>query len=483
MHFSDNLDPDDWHEFSRYISEFTAQEIEELARSIDAEVWQPLPESLKQSLKQEKPPQRGTEPEQVVEAYREQIRPYRAGNTHPRFFGWVQGSGNMAAMMAEIAISTMNSNCGGRDHGAVYIERQVMDWCKQILDFPLSSGGLMTSGTSASTQYALQIAMFKKLGLEHKKKGFFGVSSPLRCYASIEGHSSIIKAIQTCGIGSDNLVVIATDADNRINLQELEQQINKDRELGYRPFMVIANAGTVNTGAFDDFTSVRKLCDQYQCWMHVDGAFGAWMKIAGQPYRSLTEGMELADSLAFDFHKLMYVQYDSGALLVRDEKFQRQVFSIRPNYLAKHGKALAGGEPWYCDYGLELSRSFRALKVWFTLKIYGIKKLGQAVGFNCHLAKLLAQHIEKSSEFELVNQPVSTIVTFKLHSDADIETQNRQCEEIVTQLQLSGEAVLSLTRQGGYRIIRAAITNHRTQEGDIITVVDRLCAVARYILN
>ena len=122
----------------------------------------------------------------------------------------------MPSMMADIAISSMNSNCGGRDHGAVYIERQVMNWCKQIFDFPDTAGGLLTSGTSNSTLLALQVGMFRKLGLDHKNKGFFNVCTPLRCYASVEGHSSIIKAVQTCGIGSDNLIVIPTDDKNRI---------------------------------------------------------------------------------------------------------------------------------------------------------------------------------------------------------------------------------------------------------------------------
>jgi glutamate/tyrosine decarboxylase-like PLP-dependent enzyme len=467
MDLTDNLDPEDWEEFARYIAQYTEEEVRELSESIKGKVWKPVPESLKESLQQEQVPRQGTDLDQVIKAYREQIRPYRAGNTNPRYFGWVQGSGTMPAMMADIAISALNSNCGGRDHGAIYIERQVIDWCKQMLDFPSTCSGLMTSGTSASTQYALQIAMFKKLGIEHKRKGFFGVSSPLRCYASIEGHSSIIKAIQTSGIGSDNLVVVKTDEHNKIRIDELERLIKKDLELGYTPFMVIANAGTVNTGAFDDFESVRKLCDLYNCWMHVDGAFGAWMKIADEPYKHLTHGMELTDSLAFDFHKLMFVQYDSGALLVRDKKFHRKVFSIRPDYLAKHGQALAGGEPWYCDYGLELSRSFRALKVWFTLKTYGINQLAKAVTLNCKLATLLAEQIDLSPYLQRVSEPVSNILTFRLSIENDPAVHNPICERLVAELQLSGEVVFSLTFFEDYRVIRASITNHRTRPEDI----------------
>ena len=474
MQLTNHLDPEDWDEFARFVAEFTAEEIQELAQSIKGEVWRPVPDTLKQALQQEGCPEEGSDLLEVIQDYRHKIRPYRVGNTHPRFFGWVQGTGTMPALMADIATSAMNSNCGGRDHGAIYIERQVINWCKQLLGFPSDSGGLMTSGTSASTQYAMQIAMFKKLGIEHKQKGFFGENRPLRCYTSIEGHSSIIKAVQTCGIGSDNLVVIQTDAHNKILLDELEQKIKEDLEQGFKPFMVLVNAGTVNTGAFDDFKQVRKLCDQYACWMHIDGAFGAWMKIAEEPYHSLSAGLELADSLAFDFHKLMYVQFDSGGLLVRDEKFHRKVFTIRPNYLERHGQALAGGDPWFCDYGLELSRSFRALKVWFTFKTYGHKKLGQAVTKNCQLAELLAQQVEHSPYLQKVSEPVSNILTFKIKTEKDPDKHNQLCEKVVSTLQLAGDVVFSLTKCHEFRVIRASITNHRTTEEDIIYSIDRL---------
>lgn len=478
MQLEDNLDPENWQEMAEYIAQFSNDEITELARSLQGEVWRPVPEALKQMFLQEAVPETGCSLEEVVAKYRHTIRPYRNGNTHPRFFGWVQGTGTIPALMADIAVSAMNSNCGGRDHGAVYIERQVINWCKQIFGFPESAGGLLTSGTSNSTHLSIQVAMFRKLGLDYKNKGFFGVNQPLRCYTSKEGHSSIIKAIQTCGIGSDNLVVVDTNDQHQILIPELEKKIQQDIEQGYLPFMVIANAGTVNTGAFDVFEKVHTLCKQYDCWLHIDGAFGAWMKLADKPYADLTCCLDKADSLAFDFHKLIYAQYDCGGLLIRDGVFQQQVFSIRPNYLAPHGQALAGGDPWFCDYGLELSRSFRALKVWFTFKAYGIKKLGQAITLNCQLAKLLGELIDQSAYWTRVINPASNIVTFRLANGLSSEKNNQISEDIVAKLQLSGDAVFSLTRQGEYKIIRASITNHRTRESDIRFVVDRLNTLA-----
>ncbi len=183
----------------------------------------------------------------------------------------------------------------------------------------------------------------------------------------------------------------------------------------------------------------------------------------------------------------MYVQYDCGGLLVKDGAFQQQVFSIRPNYLAPHGQALAGGEPWFCDYGMELSRSFRALKVWFTFKAYGLNKLGQAVNENCRLAKKLAKLIKHSRHFKLAKKPVSNIVTFKMKSKLNGDKLGAQkndelCEQIVSRLQLAGEAVFSLTRQGKFRVIRASITNHRTRDRDIEYVVDRLEQLAAELM-
>lgn len=483
MNLDDGLDPIDWDDFSTFLAQFVEEEYRQLGESLHATVWQPLSVDTQSYLRDESLPVEGEEISRVIDSYRKHIRPYRAGNTHPRFYGWVQGCGTVPALMAEFAAAAMNSNCGGREHAAIYVERQVMQWCRQVFGFAQQTAGVLTSGTSAATHLAMQLAIYHKLGLEHKQKGLFGQTRALRCYTSVEGHSSIIKAIHACGIGTDNLVVIDTDEAHCISLQALEHHIQQDIDAGFLPFMVIANAGTVNTGAFDNFSAIRRICDRYQCWMHVDGAFGAWLRLADAPYRQLTLDLELADSLAFDFHKLMYVQYDCGALLVKHGEFQQDVFSVRPNYIAKQGKALAGGDPWLCDFGLELSRSFRALKVWFSIKTYGLKKLGQAIQLNCELAKFLAECIDHSEYFQTIAPPVSTIVTFKLKSVQDVTLNNAYCEEIVTQLQISGAAVFSLTHWKEYRVIRASITNHRTRKQDISDSVRILESQAASLLK
>jgi aromatic-L-amino-acid/L-tryptophan decarboxylase len=483
MNFDDGLDPANWDDFSTFVAKFVEDEYKQLGESLHSSVWQPLDSESQKFLQNDALPEQGLDLAQVIDSYRQHIRPYRAGNTHPRFFGWVQGSGTVPALMAEFAAAAMNSNCGGREHAAIYVERLVMQWCRQIFGFEEQSAGVLTSGTSASTHLAMLMAVYRKVGLEYKQKGLFGLSKALRCYTSVEAHSSIIKAIHACGIGTANLITIATDDQHRVSVQALEKQIQQDIKDGFEPFMVIANAGTVNTGAFDDFAAIRTLCDENECWMHVDGAFGAWLRLADQPYRQLTDHINMADSLAFDFHKLMYVQYDCGALLVRHGKFQQDVFTVRPSYIAQQGRALAGGDPWLCDFGLELSRSFRALKVWFSIKTYGLKKLGQAIQQNCDLAQYLSECINLSTNFEIIEKPASNIVTFKLKRLQDVELNNQYCEEIVARLQLSGDAVFSLTHWHEYRVIRASITNHRTRKHDINAVMEFLEMQAIELLN
>lgn len=475
-----NLDPNNWDDFASLAADFIQQEIKALADSTNGPVWERIPEEVKAQLDKEALPLDQLAIEQVLEQYKSLIRPYRTGNTHPKFWGWVHGTGNPAALLADVAVSSMNSNCGGRDHGATYIERQVINWCKQLFGFSEQAGGLLTSGTSHSSLMALQVALYDKFGEQIKRKGLASLGQTVRFYTSIEAHSSLKKSIETLGVGSDNLIGIATDKQHRISVTALEQQILSDIDNGFTPIAIIANAGTVNAGAFDDLLALAKLKAAHNCWLHVDGAFGAWLTLAEQTqYKQLVSGIEQADSLAFDFHKFMSIQYDCAGLIIHDADLQQQVFSSRPDYLSPHGAELAGGEPWYCDYGIELSRPFRALKVWFTFKTYGLDKLGKAVDQSCLHAHYLASLIEQSDEFECLIQPASNIVCFKLANAISAEDNNAQCEQIASSLQKNGEAVFSLTRFAGYRYIRAAFVNHRTAYKDIDEVFELLMAFTR----
>jgi aromatic-L-amino-acid/L-tryptophan decarboxylase len=401
------------------------------------------------------------------------ILPHHAGNIHPRFFGWVQGSGTVAGLMAEMVAATMNSNCGGRDHGAVYVEREVIRWCAECFGFPSGGSGVLVTGTSQATVLALAAARLHALGAESRKKGLYDAPR-LALYASEGVHNAVIKAVELLGIGSDAIRKIPVSAATfGMEAGALAEQIRQDREAGLLPFCVVGTAGSVDLGGFDPLEEIAEVCEAEGLWFHVDGAFGAWMRIAEEPWCGLVKGIERADSLALDFHKWMFVQYDCGLILMRDEGRHRAAFAARPAYLAAQVAGLGGGDPWFCDYGTDLSRSFRALKVWATLRAYGRGRLGAAITGNCRLAALMGRLVDKSVDLELAVPVLSNVCCFSVADGlGNAGEAGALNASIAQQLQMSGEGVFSTTQVAGRAVIRAAITNHRTTESDIEAVIE-----------
>jgi aromatic-L-amino-acid/L-tryptophan decarboxylase len=251
-----------------------------------------------------------------------------------------------------------------------------------------------------------------------------------------------------------------------------------DRQAGLLPFCVAGTAGSVDRGAFDPLADIAAFCRREKLWFHVDGAFGAWTRLADEPWRSLGDGIEQADSLALDFHKWMYVQYDCGLALIRDEAAHRAAFAARPAYIARQDAGLGGGDPWFCDYGTDLSRGFRALKVWATLRAYGTERLGAAITANCRQAAYLGRLVDAAPDLRRVEPVRSNVCCFTVVADpgSDAGALNTA---IVHALQMSGEAVFSTTVIDGRTVIRAAITNHRTTDADVAAAVAAVVAAAR----
>jgi glutamate/tyrosine decarboxylase-like PLP-dependent enzyme len=264
------------------------------------------------------------------------------------------------------------------------------------------------------------------------------------------------------------------DARHQINLAALRQSIASDRRAGYSPFLLIGTAGTVDTGAIDDLDGLAVIASEQRMWLHVDGAYGALGILAPQIAPRLA-GIQAADSLAFDFHKWGQVPYDAGFVLVRDGELHRQAFASPAAYLERETRGLAAGSPWPCDFGPDLSRGFRALKTWFTLKVYGLEALGQTIARTCELARYLEQKVAASSELELLAPVSLNIVCFRYRC-ADAGRVNAR---IVVDLQESGVAAPSTTRIGGELAIRAAIFNHRTGRGDIDALVQAVLEIGR----
>jgi glutamate/tyrosine decarboxylase-like PLP-dependent enzyme len=293
-------------------------------------------------------------------------------------------------------------------------------------------------------------------------------------YASTETHNSVQKAIELLGLGSAALRYVPVNDALEIEIPELESTISKDRGEGRAPTCVVGNAGTVNTGAFDDLEGLADLCRREDLWFHVDGAFGALAALSPQLCH-LVKGMERADSLAFDLHKWMYMPIEIGCALVKDEESHRRAFSLDADYTAKQERGAAAGAPWFSDYGVQLSRGFRALKAWMSMKEHGVEKYGRLIRQNVDQARYLARMVEESPQLELLAPVPLNIVCFRYVADGtDLDELNH---EILVQLHESGVAVPSYTKVSGKFAIRVANTNHRSRREDFDLLVQEVLRI------
>jgi len=468
-----DLDPQDWPAFRVLAHRMLDHALDHVQGASERPVWQPVPAEVKSAL-QAPAPRTAQGIEQVCDDFLEQVLPYATGNTHPRFWGWVHGTGTAGGMIAELLAASMNSNLGGRDHGAVYVEQQVINWCKEIFSFPADASGLLVSGTSMATVIALSAARLRALDYPVRKIGIQNDSARLVGYTSVEGHSCISGAFDMLGFGTDSLRKIPVDENFQMDMDALAQAITRDREAGLTPFFVVGAAATVNTAAVDPLQAIAQLCQEQNLWFHVDGAFGAVAALSEQ-HQSLYRGMEQADSLAFDFHKWMHVPYDAGCVLIRDAEAHKAAFNSRPEYLAEAPRGLAGGDFWACDYGPELSRGFKALKVWFTLKEHGIEGIAKSMEKNCAQARTLAELVAQQPKLELMAPVSLNICCFRYMLDDDAEADELN-KEIVMQLQEQGIAAPSTTTIKARTAIRVNITNHRSQMSDFELLVDEVLA-------
>jgi len=469
------LDPDDWSHY-RDVSHRVLDELLDYLQGVSRRpVWRPVPSEVKARLREEAP--RAPLPAEAVwEAVRELILPYPTGNIHPRFWGWVHGTGTVGGVLAEMIAATMNSNLGGREHAPVYVERQVIEWCRDVFGFPAGASGLLLTGTSMATVVGLSVARNGASGVDVRRHGVAAVGRPLVAYTSAEAHVSVRKALELLGLGSDALHLVPVGPDFRMDVDALRRALAADRAAGRQPFCVVGTAGTVNTGAVDDLSALADLCAAEGLWFHVDGAFGA-MTALSAALRPRLAGIERADSLAFDFHKWLHAPYAAGCLLVRDGARHREAFSVHQSYLTSHERGLAGGSPWFCDYGPDLSRGFAALKVWFTIKEQGLDRLGAMVEKNCRQAAYLAERAAADGRLELMAPVSLNVVCFRyVRPGADAAWLNRVNEEIIYQLHESGVAAPSSTRVRGALAIRVCLTNHRTRRPDLDALVDAVCA-------
>jgi glutamate/tyrosine decarboxylase-like PLP-dependent enzyme len=459
------LDPVHWTELREQGHRMLDDMFDHLQTLRDQPVWRPMDAEARARL-QTAPPIKPSDLAAVHQDFLRDILPYAGGNLHAGFMGWVQGAGTPVGMLAEMLAAGLNGNLGGRDHAPIAVERQIGEWVRALFGLPETARGLFVTGASMANFIGVLAARTRALGRDVRRSGLQASDKRLTAYASRAAHSCVLRAVEMSGIGGDALRSIEFDADQRIDLAALRTAIAADRAAGFTPFLIVGNAGTVDVGAIDDLAALADVAEAEGLWLHIDGAYGALGMLSPDVAPKL-KGLERADTIAFDFHKWGQVQYDAGFLIAREGETLRQTFATPAAYLQRETRGIAGGEWWPCDYGPDLSRGFRALKAWFTLKVYGMEAIGETISRSCALARELQRRIEAEPELELLAPAQLNIVCFRYRCEP-ADAVNRR---IVADLHEAGRVAPSLTDIHGKAAIRAALFNHRTGVEDLEALI------------
>jgi glutamate/tyrosine decarboxylase-like PLP-dependent enzyme len=422
-------------------------------------------------------------------------------NGHPRFFGYVASPATPPGAFADLIASTLNSNVTSWRSGpaATEIERTVVSWLASLIgytDDTQEAHGLLTSGGSMANLTALLIAQRTKSVTDVASTGLWHSRVPMTIYASDQIHMSIPKAADILGLGRAQVRLIESDDRFRLNAAALRQTVAKDIANGMKPFCVVASAGTVNTGAVDPLAEIADVADEFGLWFHIDGAYGA-LAALDETKRPLFRGLERADSVSLDPHKWLYVPIDSGCLLFRDEAHARAAFSYDSADYIKVHEQNADEAYAFWNYGPELSRRFRALKIWLTLRYYGVRRIAQSISEDNALAAYLAEQVEAATDFELLAPPELSICCFrylppslqeKLRTHAaDTAVIGAELDKLNTNVmnavQRGGRAYLSSATVRGKFALRACITNFRTTRDDIDETLEIVRNAAREVVK
>jgi aromatic-L-amino-acid decarboxylase len=471
------LDPADWNGFRAQGHRMLDDMLDYIEHIRDLPVWQPIPDHIREHFRQPLP----ASPTDIADVHREfmqAILPFATGNSHPRFMGWVHGGGNPDAVLAEMLAAGLNANLGGRDHVPIEVERQIVRWVRELFDFPEEATGLFVTGTSMANMIAVLVSRTAAMGTEVRHTGVSAGGGDLTAYTSAAAHGCISQAMDLAGLGTDALRKIPVDLNHAIDLARLERVIADYRAAGLRPFLIVGTAGTVDIGGIDDLKGLAAIARRNSIWFHVDGAFAA-LGILAPEIAPRLRGIQDADSIAFDFHKWAQVPYDAGFILIRDGALHRSTFASPAAYLQRATRGLAAGSPWPCDYGPDLSRGFRALKTWFTIKVHGATQMGAVVSRTCELAQYMRRQVEACPALELLAPVQLNIVCFRFRCS----DPNPVNAAIVEDLHESGIAAPSTTSLGDQLAIRAAIVNHRTEIRDIDAALGAIVKFGRARVN
>jgi aromatic-L-amino-acid/L-tryptophan decarboxylase len=461
----ETLDPSCWDDTRALAHRMVDDAIDQLRDVRERPVWQTMPAAVRANLAMPVPT--GPLPlAQVYDEVRTGILPYSMGNVHPRFWMWYMGAGNFTGALADFLAAIDGSNLGGGDTAPSLVDRQVTDWIRDMLGFPESASGTLVNGGSMANIVGLMAARNQMAGADLRQAGVESMPKALRFYASDQVHSCHDKAMNLLGLGRQSLRRLPSDGAFRLDIQKLKAAIVVDRANGLNPACVIATAGTTNTGSIDQLSEIADICAEEHIWLHIDGCVGALIALAPR-HRELVTGLSRADSLALDLHKGLHAPFDVGCTLLRDRSIHRQTFVEDAEYLQKMSRGIAGAE-FLCDYNLDTSRSFRALKVWMMLREHGTEKFGRLIDQGIEQARYLTALLAGIPRIELMAPTVIDIVCFRYNpgglNEADLRDLN---VEIMLGLQEDGIAAVSDTTIHGRHCLRVAICNHRTTLTDL----------------
>lgn len=476
------LDPQNWDELRALGHRMLDDTFDFLATVRERPVWRPVPADVRARL-DEPIPFDGADPADVYETFRRDIQPYPTGNIHPRYWGWVKGTGTPLGVLSEMLAAGMNAHLAGFDQSAAIVEAKVISWLAELLGYPSGASGLLVSGGSMANFVGLAVARQARAGFDVRTEGLQGDRPLLTVYCSTETHSSILRAVELLGLGSRALRRIPVDAEYRIDIDALRTTIAQDRSAGMRPIAVVGNAGTVNTGATDNLEALATLARAENIWFHVDGAFGALAALS-PALRPVVVGLDRADSIAFDLHKWGYLPFEVGCTLVRDARAHRAAFAVTASYLSSLERGPASAGMPFADLGIQLTRGFRALKVWMAFKTHGVRRIAELIEQNVAQARYLADTVAAHPQLELVAPVALNVVCFRFVApDVDDERLNALNQEILIRIQERGLALPSHTVLDGRFAIRCAIVNHRTRREDLDLLTRWVVETGRAMLD
>lgn len=454
----------------RQVADFVA---DHLATLRDQPAYRTLDRAAARKLLDSDPPEHPSSFDVVLERFRDRVVPHHAREPHPRFLGYIPSCPTFPAVMGDWLATGFNFFAGVWPvaAGPNEVELTVLEWFRRWMGMPEGTRGLLTSGGSAATVTAVVAARHAALGAEH------GDLSRLTVYCSDQAHSSVMKAAWIAGIAREHVRGVPTDESYRLRIAALRDMVAADRESELRPFLLCATAGATNTGAVDPLHELADFAAEQKLWLHTDSAY-AGFSVLTKRGRQLLDGLGRADSLTLDPHKWLYVPFECGCLLARDPRALQRAFSVHPEYLqdVRAGEA----EVNFSDYGEQLSRYSRALKVWFSVHYFGTTAIAAAQDQAMTLAEMAEQIVRSSSDMEVLTPAQFGIVCFRVRPSGmtNVDSLNALNHRVNERVNRSGFVLMSSTRLRGALSLRLCIPGYRTREQDVRDVLDLVRRIA-----